>query len=500
MATRTKPLISAAALASAAVVAMSTAEVAPTVSAPTPTALSAAQVQLTTFSDLLSITPEDWNNVLFGGWGFAISPNQPLELDWAAAFISPFTNCDFNCQVNGPSGLAYLALDALINGNGAGIDNVNGILQDPAKPYQPDPDKPDFNPYTTPPWSISSINYFFEAGAGSGAQYLVTQPFGDPASPLYDPAVATLIGRAFLGLDNVSVTLIQTLDLVSKLALDNVPFLGPYIYGAIQAALGPNTSDPTFGDWGYFAGLSGVLRYAIDVVLTGGNPFPPYGPPVNDAAASTLASAAVAAPAAVSRVESVSADAVPAAGEAEGSAPVGTEAADSDVAGAEAVAASVETAPVEAVAEVAPVEAVAEVAPVEAVAEVAPVETVTEVAPVEPVAEVAPVEAATGITPVDITPVDPPAEAADPTTGIQAVDVADSAPASAPTKAPRRAVRGAMERAAKSITSAVGGSKTAKVSAPGAAAAGKSSPDKSSSDKSSSGTGSSDTGSKASAD
>ncbi len=459
MAIRTKPLISAAALTSAAVVAASTATVASTASAPTPPALSAAQVQLTTFSDLLSITPEDWSNILFTGWGFAISPNQPVDLDWAAAFISPFTNCDFNCAVIGPSGVAYAALDALFNGNGAGIENVNGILQNPDLPYQPDPDKPNFNPYTTPPWSVSSINYFFEGGAGSGVQYLVTQPFGDPASPLYDPVIATLIGRAFLGVDNVSVTYIQALDLISKLAIDNVPFLGSYIYGGIQAYLGPNTSDEFFGDWGYFAGLSGLLRYAVDVVLSGGNPFPPYGPPTETAAAASVpASAAVAASEAVSLVESASSD--------EGATAPAEQAADSATVEAPADVVETEAAPTETAAdietdiaavetaEVAPVAVDAEIASV-GIDEVAPVE----VAEVETAADVAPA----GITPVEITPVEPPAEVEGVTAGVGVVDAAESAPSSAPAKrSPLRSARGAVERAAKSLSSAVGASKAEK--------------------------------------
>lgn len=487
MAIRTRPLVSAAALASAATVAVSTQVISPTGSLPTPLALSTAQVQLTTFSDLLSITPEDWSNILFTGWGFALSPNQPLDIDWAAGFISPFTNCDFNCSVIGPSGVAYAALDALINGNGAGIDNVNGILQDPSKPYQPDPDKPDFNPYTTPPWGISAVNYFFEGGAGSGVQYLVTQPFGDPASPLYNPEIATLIGRAFLGVDNVSVTYIQALDLISKLAIDNVPFLGSYIYGGIQAYLGPNTSDEFFGDWGYFAGLSGLLRYAVDVVLTGGNPFPPYGPPTaTDPAETALASAAVAATEAVSLSESTAVESTAVDESAE-------TAAVTDAASAEAPAASVDAAaaPSDIEADIAAVDTVE----VETTAEITAVDTATDIAEVQTAPDVAPVE-----TTPDITPVEVPAEVDDAATSVAAADVADSAPAGAATKAPGRAARGAMERAAKSIASAVGGSKTAKSTTAGAAASDNDSKAGSSQAGSSKDSGSKDSGSKDSSD
>ncbi|MCB1289314.1 MAG: hypothetical protein KDB47_16810, partial [Mycobacterium sp.] len=302
MATQTRPfLMTGAALASATAIVAATPAIMPSMAAPAPLALSAAQaeVQLATFSDLLSITPEDWNYYFFDGWGQAISPNQDPDVDWFAQFLDPFSRCDFNCQVNGPSGVAYLALDALLNGNGYGIDYVNGELEDPSKPYQPDPDKPDYNPYVIPPWGVSSVNYFFEAGAGSGVQYLLTQPFGDPASPLYNPDIAGLIYQVFQGSFNVTIATVTVLDTISKLALANVPVLGPYIYGGIQAALGVYTSDEFFGDWGYFAGLSGVLRYSLDVVLSGGNPLPPY-PPEPTASASVLPSASATALEAVS--------------------------------------------------------------------------------------------------------------------------------------------------------------------------------------------------------
>ncbi len=322
MATRTNPLVSAAVLASAAAIAVASPAIMPSVHLPSPHALAAAKVQLTTFADVLSITAADYSETLFNGWGEAISPNQDLNIDWAAQFVGQNLRCDFSCKVNGPSGVVYMVLDALINGNGAGIANVGGILQNPNLPYQPDPSKPKYNPYTTPPWGVSSVNYFFEGGAGPGAQYLLSQPFGDPSSPLYNPTVATVINQVFQGADNVTVFYVDALNSISLLAAQ-IPAVGQYVYGGIQAYLGAS---------GYPQGLSGILKYVIDVVANGGaNPIPV---PVTGSGASVATLAAAAAPAAPAPVaeapkveaapESAAKVSAPAVSEAKVSAPADT--------------------------------------------------------------------------------------------------------------------------------------------------------------------------------
>ena len=286
MATRTNPLVSAAVLASAAAIAVASPALAPSVQLPSPHALAAAKVQLANFQDFLSITAEDWSNVVFGGYGEAISPNQLPSFDWAASYVG--TNCDFNCKVPGISGVAYLALDSLINGNGTGYAPV---LKDPKLPYNEKT-----NPYVGgyPTWSVGAVNYFFEGGTGPGVEYLAVQPFGNPKSPLYNPTIAGIITQAFQGAANVTIFYDAALTALAQLALQ-VPTVGPYVYGAINAYLGPATTDKYFGYWGYSAGLSGILRYVTDVITTGGNPYPPYGP---QSAAATLAAAAVPAAAA----------------------------------------------------------------------------------------------------------------------------------------------------------------------------------------------------------
>ena len=397
-------------MASAVAVVAATPSIMSSVAMPSTTALSSAAYDLTTFADLLSITAEDISNAYFGGWGFALKPFDETDPDpdWAAAYLSPFANCNENCAVAGVSGVGYLLLDALINGNGGGYEDSSN-------------------------WSVSALNYAFEGGLGIGLTYAIIQPFAVPTSPLYNPALASAIVFASNGLDSLSTAYILVLDTVSKLA-EEVPLLGPYIYGAIQAYLGPNTSDEFFGDWGYFAGLSGILRYVTDVVLTGGNPYPPYGPPVNEPvepAASTLAVAAE-----------------PAAAEADS-------AAEEPAAEVPAVA---DSAPVAEIAETTPVAEVAEVAETMPVAEVAETTPVAEVAETTPVAEVAEVVESTPA--ADITPVEVKTTEAAP----DAVDTAVKAPSAAatPAKEAKRPVRGALQRAAKSIGSALKGAPAAK--------------------------------------
>ncbi|MDA2948012.1 MAG: hypothetical protein O2892_03100 [Actinomycetota bacterium] len=417
MATRTRPfLMTGAALASAVAVVAATPSIMPSVAMPAPTALSSAAYDLTTFADLLSITPEDISNAYFGGWGFALKPFDETDPDpdWEAAYLSPFIGCNEDCAVAGVSGVAYLLLDALINGNGEGYEDSSN-------------------------WSVSALNYAFEGGPGPAALYLAIGPFANPASPLYNPAVVSAILLAGQGLNSFSLIYIQALDTVSKLAAE-VPLLGPYIYGAIQAYLGPNTSDEFFGDWGYFAGLSGVLRYVTDVVLTGGNPLPPYGPPVTEPVESAASILAVAA-------EPAAAEADPAAVEPAVEVPA--------VADSAPAAEVVESTPAAEVAEV------AETTPVVEVAEVAETTPVTEVAETTPVAEVAEVVESTPA--ADITPVE--VESTDATPA--AVDTpAEAAPAAAtPAKEAKRPVRGALQRAAKSIGSALKAAPAAKAEA-----------------------------------
>ena len=64
MATRTKSLVSAATLASAAAVAVAGTAIVPSLNLPTPHAPSAAKVQLATFADVLSVPAVEWTDLL----------------------------------------------------------------------------------------------------------------------------------------------------------------------------------------------------------------------------------------------------------------------------------------------------------------------------------------------------------------------------------------------------------------------------------------------------
>jgi len=337
MATQTRPFLTrGVALASAAAIAVATPAIAPNL-APTPTALSAAQVELTTFADLLSITPADWNNYFFVGWGGALGPINP---DPEVLDPTYYVNCDYDCTIPGVSGLAYLALDALINGNGAGIQNVNGILEDPDLPYQPDPSQPDFNPYTTPPWGTSALNYFFEGSFSTGLQYIAQSPFA-PGAPLANEQIFNAIALAFQGAYALTTLYVQALSTIAVLSL-GLPLVGEYVYRGIGSYIGPAFSTvDSFYDYSFYAGISGILRYVGGVITTGGNPNPYPTPTPEPTAAVSAASvvapvvAALKADAPKAAVEAPQADTgspeAASSGDGAGSSAAGTEAPVADV-------------------------------------------------------------------------------------------------------------------------------------------------------------------------
>jgi hypothetical protein len=295
MASRTKPLISAAALASAAAIAVATPALSPNLSVPSPAALSKAAFQLTTLSDVLSVPPVVWTDILFGNesWGGILGPDS-YGPEWAApqdAFLQPsyvnpwVTFCDNGsggkCQESGIPGVSYLFLDALINGNGNGFEDSDN-------------------------WDVGFVNYLAEPGSfaivgGGSSAEIIYENYGYSAATWYVlqgtlgqavPELQVPIASLFWGPLNLSV--FYNLGGVALAGLLNaVPVVGPITGNSLLAYLGDLPLDPENPSLGYYQyGLSGVLNYWVDII-DGSVPFPGAA----QAVAAPEAAALVAAPA-----------------------------------------------------------------------------------------------------------------------------------------------------------------------------------------------------------
>jgi hypothetical protein len=111
-------------------------------SAPTPTKLSQAKYDLTTLQSVLALTPADYQNAYFNGWGpFVTSANSYGFGDGTAP--------------TGLGGVFYLVADNLA---------WDGVTPDPAP---------------------NLVNYYFELGAGP-AFYIAAQQIGPPVSTVVD--------------------------------------------------------------------------------------------------------------------------------------------------------------------------------------------------------------------------------------------------------------------------------------------------------------------------
>ena len=298
MATRTNPLVTAATLASAAAIAVATPAIAPTLTLPTPHALSVAQVQLDTFADVLSVPAGEWSALLFGttSWGGALG-----RTSYGAAIAAPQTEfgqngyvnpwayfCNSGCTRSGVTGAAYLFFDALINGNGKGInDNAN--------------------------WKVGLVNYYFEPnstiqiGTGSGS-YLNFVSEGNSAATWYAlqttiiknyPELSVPLAALFYGPHNVTVAYKEALRVVANALLGKAGKLGSFTAYSIYAYLGEKFPAP-YENISYNQGLSGVLNYWVDVAK-GAAPAASTNAPaaVGTAAATTQPVTTAAAPATV---------------------------------------------------------------------------------------------------------------------------------------------------------------------------------------------------------
>lgn len=401
-------------MATAAAIVAASPALAPGGSIAAQNALSKAAYELTTFSDMFTIPTSEVTNTLFGSTaygGFVGPDNEPLAVEpWAS-------ECTYSCFLSGVSGVAYLYMDALVNGNGNGWDDRDN-------------------------WSVGIVNYFFEpffvrsigqgsfsavqsvgAGFSAATAYLLQATLGQAS-----PVLSTFIELAFYGPYLLTIAYDDALTALGD-ALQTVPLVGPFLGNSIFAYLGSllapgaTIEDPYY----YQYGLSGVLQYWINE-LTG-----VYVVPPSAGSAASLASPLARAAAAVT--ESV---AVPA-----------TEAA---------------TTAVEAV-EAAPVEADTVSATEESASVDTPAVDAAESAPVD---EVAPTAADVK---ADAEPADSPSSAvADAASDATSEEASAPAPASAPSKATsKRPVRDAIAKVTKSITSAVDSVKAGATSAPAAA-------------------------------
>jgi hypothetical protein len=244
-----------AALASAAALVVATPAITPTLNQASITVANAGY-NLATFSDIFTIPSGEWIASYFQGYGGIVGPDNPLPLEpWASG-------CNGSCYIAGWSGVSYLALDALINGNGEGWENNKD-------------------------WGVGAVNYFYEGGTpGAGIEYILQESIGAA-----NPVLGVLITLIFAGPQLVTVVYDNAIQLLSEAAL-NLPVIGDYVYGALNAYLGPASLDPNFRF--YTDGLTGILNYTIDV-LTGNAPPSPTPTAESAAALAAAPAAAVAA-------------------------------------------------------------------------------------------------------------------------------------------------------------------------------------------------------------
>jgi hypothetical protein len=307
MATQSRPFMTkGVALASAAAIAAATPAIMPALDVPTH-ALATAEVQLANFADVLSIPREVWTDILFDNqqWGGYLSA-ESYGPEWAApqtvalqyGYVNPWAAyCNGECVLGGISGVAYLFLNALINGNGAGYDDSDN-------------------------WRVGIVNYLFEPSAtfiigGGSSPFLEFVQAGFSASSWYAlqgtigqliPALTIPIAAAYQGPFNVSVVYNLALSVIA-LGLQQVPLIGPFAGNSILAYLG-DLPLPGVDDLFYQFGLSGTLNYWVDI-LTGAAPFPTTAAPVGAAAALVSATASATSTALKSDVAEATAAAAP---------------------------------------------------------------------------------------------------------------------------------------------------------------------------------------------
>lgn len=466
MTIRVKPfLTTGVALASAATIAVASPAMAPDLTVPTPVALSKAAYELTTFADVFTVPADVWTDALFGtdGYGGVLGfQNLDPETerrggygpDWARPVAGPWGggfyyttnswagNCAYTCFEFGWSATLYIFLDALVNGTGNGWDDYDNWAIGPVN-------------YLFEPFTVNQPNAFefdvVQQGVSATLWYLLRGTLGEAI-----PIIQTPLDLAFYGVFNLTFAYENVWRAVAGLT-SLLPLVGGFVSNSITAYLGElliSYYDPQ--DFVYYPiGPTGTLNYWVNL-LTGAEPWPAsasggllQADPAATVAAEVTAATEPAADAADSTIVAADAEAGPAeAGPAEAGP---AESVAAEAVSAEAVEATEAEPPTEVVPAIEVDPAIDSV-----VTEPAPVET-----PEQAIAESAPV-----VTPVDIPAV------ADSTPSTPAAGEAAGAPrAAAGSSASPRPVRDAVKRAAKSITSAVGGNRSARAGADNASSA-----------------------------
>ncbi|MGI9126362.1 MAG: hypothetical protein ACR2JM_16695, partial [Mycobacterium sp.] len=255
-----------AAIATAAAIVAATPALAPNISTPTPPALSKAAVELADFQTFLqfALNPSELAYAYFTGWGNALGPGDATATPPIEANNTYAPACNYNCSVNGLSGISYMLGDALINGDQSSAE-----------------------------WKTSAINNFYEGsaagyGISSGLEYIAQTTAGAA-----NPVLSLLITAFFTGPLLVTQLFTSALSLTAAL-VDNVPLVGPYIADSIFSYLYgfPNDQVNIPGsDIVGQQGIPGILAYWAATLTTAFGSLAPA-----PAAAAPAASALAAAP------------------------------------------------------------------------------------------------------------------------------------------------------------------------------------------------------------
>ena len=199
-----------AALVSAAAIVAATPAFAPgnmSVAMPSPHALSTAKYELTDLQTLLGLTAADYQDAYFFGHGGGVTPDNPYF---------PFDPSAYPLY-SAPQipGVVYLALDALVNGNGP-----DQSLWDVNKP----------------------LNYLYELGTSAAIQVVLQQTIGS-----LNPAISAAITTLFNIPATINALIVSAASTLPKIDLGPITIGGGYLAGIFYYGQTPDyvPADPT---------------------------------------------------------------------------------------------------------------------------------------------------------------------------------------------------------------------------------------------------------------